>query len=204
MSKKIKVKKFYTGLSQAEIDAKNKLTLICSIITVVAAIVIPCLPMQRGISFLNEKYGFIVYSVCMILWAACAIDSVYCLIAHFTLYKIRAEIYENQKPALKGDWHTFGGIEIQLVLSGISLLAEFFLLVRWFDWQTLFASVIAACGFAAAFMLRKTTFEAFKNLSEQKPESSARKNSEEKAEESPEQPDQSEENEEVSDFYDKD
>ncbi len=202
MSKKIKVKKFYTGLDQAEIAKRNKLTLICSIIAAVVAIAVPCMPMQKGFTVLHDKYGFVVYSVCIILWVANAITAAYCLVSHFTLYKIRSEIYENQKPALKGDWHTFGGIEIQLVLSGAVLLVELFMLVRWFDWQTLLASCVAACGFAAAFVVRKTTYDSFKNLSETPPEiTPAQENA---VSEKDNEAEKSTESEEVSDFYDKD
>lgn len=204
MNKKIKVKKLYTGIDRAEIAKRNKLTLIFSIIAVVIAIAVPCMPMRKGLTILHDKYGFVVYSVCVILWVANAITAVYCLVSHFTLYKIRSEIYEHQKPALKGDWHTFGGIEIQLVLSGVVLLVELFMLVRWFDWQTLLASCVAALGFAAAFVVRKTTYDSFKNLSETPPAEKLADGNGKVVGEDKDTAEKSPENEEVSDFYDKD
>lgn len=86
MSKKIKVKKFYTGLDQAEIAKRNKLTLICSIIAAVVAIAVPCMPMQKGFTVLHDKYGFVVYSVCIILWVANAITAG--VLPRFALYLI--------------------------------------------------------------------------------------------------------------------
>ena len=83
MNKKIPIKKLYTGLSDEQVREKNKINLVCSIITAVAAIALACLPMQSGIRALYEKHGFVVYSVALILWLANVVVAVFCLASHF-------------------------------------------------------------------------------------------------------------------------
>ena len=169
MNKKIKIKKLYTGLSEEQVKTKNTLNLLCSITVCAAAVIVPCLPMQTGIKELYERFGFIVYSAAMLLWVSHAIVAAYCLVNHFVSYKIRQTVYENQKTALKGEWHTFAGLEIQLVLAALSLLSEAYFVVRRFDIQTLNATLATAVGFAAALCVRQTTKKAFSNLSEKAP-----------------------------------
>ncbi|MGN1093868.1 MAG: hypothetical protein ACI4SC_02695 [Candidatus Neoclostridium sp.] len=169
MNKKIKIKKLYTGLSEEQVKTKNTLNLLCSITVCAAAVIVPCLPMQTGIKELYERFGFIVYSAAMLLWFSHAIVAAYCLVNHFISYKIRQTVYENQKTALKGEWHTFAGLEIQLVLAALSLLSEAYFVVRRFDIQTLIATLATAVGFAAALCVRQTTKKAFSNLSEKAP-----------------------------------
>lgn len=204
MNKKIPIKKLYTGLSDEQVREKNKINLVCSIITAVAAIALACLPMQSGIRALYEKHGFVVYSVALILWLANVVVAVFCLASHFGKYKICKELYEADKTALKGDWHTFAGLEIQLVLSFVSLLAELYLVVRAFDVWTLLACVLAAGQTVAAFFVRKTTSGAYKNLSETAPETEKGEPSEGKSGDQTDKTEKEQENDAANDFYDRD
>lgn len=210
MNKKIPIKKLYTGLGDEQVREKNKINFVCSIITVVAAIALACLPMQSGIRALYEKHGFVVYSVALILWLANVVVAVFCLASHFGKYKICKELYETDKTALKGDWHTFAGLEIQLVLSFVSLLAELYLVVRAFDVWTFLACVLAAGQTVAAFFVRKTTSGAYKNLSETAPETDKNDSSGNKGDgadvgaEKADKTEKEKDNDAANDFYDRD
>lgn len=176
MNKKIKIKKLYTGLSEEQVKTKNLLNLLCSITVCAAAVIVPCLPMPTEIEEIRVKVKVIVYSAVILLWISHAIVAAYCLVNHFISYKIKQTVYENQKTALKGEWHTFAGLEIQLVLAALSLLLEAYFVVRRFDIQTLIATLVTAIGFAAALCVRQTTKKAFSNLSEKAPSEPLKEN----------------------------
>lgn len=191
MKKKVIVKKLYTGLSDDEIRKKSITTLCCSLITVIAALSMLFIK-QKGLSVLHGEYVW-VDSVMSVAAAVTIIIAVFCLVGHFTLYRLKKEIYETQRSSLKGEWHTFAGLEFQFLIFAAFALFETFLLVRWFDVATLIATLIIVGAAVAAWVIRSITFNAFKNLSETPIEK--------KADES--ESEQLVADEEVEDFYDK-
>lgn len=92
-------------------------------------------------------------------------DGGFCLVGHFTFYKLQKEVYVNRLPrVLRGSWHTYVGLELQLILSFAMALLEAFITVRWFDFPALAALVLAVAETVAAFLVRDITFKAYKGL----------------------------------------
>ena len=97
-----------------------------------AAIALLCIP-QTGLKQLPQLYTW-TYSIIILAAVANAVTAVFCLVGHFTFYKLQKEVYVNRLPrVLRGSWHTYVGLELQLILSFAMALLEAFITVRWFD-----------------------------------------------------------------------
>lgn len=164
MKNNLNVKKLYLRLSDEEIKRKSIVTLICSVATLVCASVILIIP-QSGPAQMEQIYPWAKMTVVGLAVANLA-AALFCFAGHFTLYRLKKEIYAARLPVLRGEWHTFAGLELQFVLSAAFTLLELFMLVRWFDAGTLCATAVAATGTACAWTVRSITFKAFKNLGE--------------------------------------
>lgn len=129
----------------------------------VAAIALLCIP-QTGLKQLPQLYTW-TYSIIILAAVANAVTAVFCLVGHFTFYKLQKEVYVNRLPrVLRGSWHTYVGLELQLILSFAMALLEAFITVRWFDFPALAALVLAVAEAVAAFLVRDITFKAYKGL----------------------------------------
>lgn len=167
MSKKHKIEKLDTGMSEEEITKKSRLTLICAVIAVVAAAALLFIP-QTGLKRLPELYSW-TKSAIVFLEIADFSAAVVCLVGHFTFYKLKREVDVRRLPTvLKGSWHTFAGLEISFAAAAAMALLEAFMLVRWFDVATLAAFAVSLAGAGCAFVVRSVTFKAYKGVSDGK------------------------------------
>ncbi len=162
--KKLTVKKLYSSMSANKIKKNNRIVLSASVVTVVAAILFIFIR-QDSLSVLFAKYYWIG-SVVVPCAIALIIFAVYCLVGCFTVYKLREEWFENQLPSLRGNWHTFAVIEIQMVFFFAFAAFEIFLLTTLFDWGTFFCALILLIGFGASVVVRSVTYKAIKGLSD--------------------------------------
>lgn len=167
MKKSLDVKKLYTGLDDDQIKRKSRLTLVCSAVTLIASVAVTVIP-QTGLNVMAASYSWAGPMIVAVAVAAFFV-SLYCLIGHFASYRLRKEIYASQLSVLKGEWHTFAGLEVQAVLTTAMTALELFMLVRWFDVGTLAASVAETAGTVCAWTVRNVTHKAFSGLSELPP-----------------------------------
>lgn len=167
MKKTLEVKKLYTGLDDKQIKTKSRLTLVCSAVTLIVSAAVTFIP-QTGLNVMSLSYSWAGPTIVVVAVAAFLV-SLYCFIGHFSSYRLKKEIYENKLSVLKGEWHTFAGLEFQALSATAMAGLELFMLVRWFDVWTLIASVAEIAGAACAWTVRNVTHKAFSKLSETPP-----------------------------------
>lgn len=162
--KKLTVKKLYSSMTADEMKKNSRITLAASVVTVFTAVILLFVRQNSLLALFNKYYW--VGSVVVMGSLALNVFTIYCLIGHFTVYKLREEWYENQLPALRGNWHTFAAIEIQMVLFLLFTAFEIYLLTTGWDLGTFICALITLIGFSASVVVRSISYKAIKGLSD--------------------------------------
>lgn len=165
MKAKLVIKKLYPKMSESDLKKQSAGRMVFCIASTVCALALLVIPQKGYDVMMNEHYLYA--SVIILISVATAASAIFCLAGHFTLYKLRTEYFERQLPALKGNWHTYAAMEIQLVMFAAMTVAEAAVAYFWPHVLTFVALAVAGLGTVCAWFVRSITFNAMKDMSDE-------------------------------------